>query len=160
MILLDEKYKGITSYKDHHAQLFWTYDFSKDDSKTLDFFLKSCLLWQNVISDAYQLKIGEDTVWMPFNYYFLLGDFDSGLDCISPQEIMNRPFQAVTFADNLEESTMILKDINIVGYEENRTFVIPYERGIFPVLVGKRVILISGKDFYNKIKDTTLAGMI
>lgn len=161
MILIDEKYKGISSFRDHHAQLFWTYDFSKDDDSTLDFFLKSCLLWQNVVSDAYQIKVGDDTVWLPYNYFFLLGDFDSGLDCIAPKEILNRPFQAVTFSNTLEEQSMILKDIKIVGYEHDMSFVIPFEKGIFPILVGdNRVILVSAKDFYNKIKDTTLAGMI
>ena len=166
MILINEKYKGIKKFNDdHHAQLFWSYDFVKSDDprevKHLDFFLKTCLLWQNITSDAYKLKIGDSFVWMPYNYHLLLGDFDSGLDCISPEEILNRPFQAITFPNTLDEHNIILKDIKVVGYESEKNFVVPFEKGIFPILAGKdRAVLVSSKDFYNKIKNTTLSGLL
>jgi hypothetical protein len=167
MILINERYKGIRKFNtdEHRAQLFWSYDFIKDgdpkDSKNLDFFLRQCLLWQNITSDAYKIRIGDASVWLPFNYHLLLGDFDSGLDCISPQEILNRPFQAITFSNTLDESTIILKDIKVIGYEEERTFIVPFEKGIFPILAGNdRAVLVSSKDFYNKIKNTTLSGLL
>ena len=157
MKLIDENYNEITTMSDTRvANLFWHYDIEHKD-----FFIRTCPVWYNITSDAYKVKIGKDIISIPYNYYILIGDFDGGLDCISPDEIIGREFQAFTFANNLEDESWILEDIKIVGYEEDVVFVTPFVKGFFPILTSdKRAILVSSTDMYMKIKDMTFSDIL
>lgn len=162
MILLNEEYKGIKNITDGNtSQLFWVYDTDETDVKERDFYLNNVTLWQNVISDAYQLSIGDGTTWLPFNYHILIGDYDSGLDCLTPDEILGRHFQAISFSNELDESTSSLLDIKVCGYEKDKVFAVPYTKAVYPILISNdKVILVSPKDFYNKIKNTSIGSLI
>lgn len=159
MNLINEKYEGIikSDYSNRNKnQMFWVYNPIEED-----FFLKTCLIWQNIKTDTYEVKIGDDVISLPFNYYIIIGDYDSGLDCICPEEITGRNFQAFTFSNNIDENSWILKDIKIVGVKEDIDFVIPFVKGIFPVLLSdKRAVLVASSDCYNKIKDISMADLI
>ena len=159
MILLNEKYEQIKDIKE--SQLFWIYDVDETDIKERDFYLKSVTLWQNVISDAYELTIGDGKTWIPFNYHILIGDYDSGLDCLTPDEILGRSFQAVSFSNELDETTSGLTDMKVTGYKKDMVFSVPYIKAVYPISIGgNKVILVSPKDFYNKIKGATIGSLL
>ena len=156
MHLLDENYKRIETFDNNKAKLFWTFDVD-----ACDFFLKSCLLWQNVTSDAYTLSVGKGSITIPYNYYLVIGDYDSGFDCITPEEIMGRSFEAYTFANNLAEGTHELEHIEITGYNEDVNFVLPFVKSIFPVVVSdKRSMFVINKDSYNKFKELSISEIL
>lgn len=149
MKLIDEKYQSVTKYTTE--QLFWIYDF-----KQHDFFLKNCLLWHNIRSDAYIIEIGRGILTIPFNYFMMIGDYDGGLDFISPEEVVGREFQAFTFSMNFSESSWDLTRLKIVGYEEDQNFVLPFIKYPFPVSIGNNsAVLVSNSDLYNKLKETS-----
>jgi hypothetical protein len=160
MKLINEKYKSIINedYVDkNEIPMFWVYDPDK-----ADFFIKTCLLWQNIKTDTYKIKIGKDVISIPYNYHIIIGDYDGGLDCISPEEIVGRKFQAFTFSNDIDENSWILDDLRIVGVEQDIDFLVPFVKGIFPILLSdKRAILVSSiGDCYNKIKNISVADLI
>ena len=157
MKLINESYGEIESLEDNTiTNLFWHYDISKKD-----FFIMTCKVWYNITSDVYLIKIGNHTIRVPYNYYILIGDYDGGLDCITPEEIVGRDFQAFTFSNTLEDESWTLDEIKIVGYEEDVTFVSPFIKGLYPILISdNRAIMISSTDMYQKIKDFTFSDIL
>jgi len=156
MHLLDENYKRIETFDNNKAKLFWTFDMD-----ACDFFLKSCLLWQNITSDAYTLSVGKGSVTIPYNYYIVIGDYDSGFDCITPEEIMGRDFDAYTFSNELTEGSHMLEPIHVTKYEEDVNFVLPFVKSVFPVVISdKRAMFIVNKDSYNRFKDISISDIV
>ena len=154
MKLIDEKYQAVEKYTTD--QLFWIYDF-----KQHDFFLKTCLLWHNIKSDAYIIEIGKGVLSIPFNYFMMIGDYDGGLDFISPDEIVGREFEAFTFSKDFSEASWELTKLKIIGYEENQNFVLPFIKYPFPVSINDtKAILVSNNDLYNKIKETSFGDIL
>jgi len=142
MHLLDENYERIETFDNNKAKLFWTFDID-----SCDFFLKSCLLWQSITSDAYVLSVGNGSVMIPYNYYIVIGDYDSGFDCITPEEIMGREFDAYTFSNDLNEGSHMLEPINVTDYVEDAVFVLPFVKSVFPTTISdKRSMFIINKD--------------
>ena len=156
MHLIDESYKKIETFDNTKAKLFWTFD-----TEVSDFFLKSCLLWQNVTSDAYTISVGKGSVSLPYNYYIVIGDYDSGFDCITPEEIMGREFDAYTFSSEMNEGSNMLEPIHVTGYEEDVVFVLPFVKSVFPIMISEdRAMFIINKDSYNKFKDLSISEVL
>lgn len=156
MYLIDENYTKIETFDDTKSKLFWTFD-----TEVSDFFLKSCLLWQNVTSDAYTISVGKGVVTLPYNYYIVIADYDSGFDCITPEEIMGRDFDAYTFSNDMAEGTNLLEPIGVTGYDEDVVFVLPFVKSIFPVMISdSRAMFIINKDSYNKFKDLSISEVL
>lgn len=158
MHLIDEYYQKIevSDNKNNKDKMFWTFDVDAND-----FFLKSCLYWQSVISDAYTLSIGTGTLTLPYNYYIVIGDYDSGFDCITPEEIMGREFDVYTFSNDMSEGSNMLEPVSVIGYEEDVSFVLPFVKSIFPVMISdKRSMFIINKDSYNSFKTLSISDIL
>lgn len=156
MNLIDENYNRITLFDNNKDKLFWTFEI-----EPCDFFLKTCMFWQNVTSDAYTLTIGEGTVTLPYNYYIVIGDYDSGFDCVTPEEIMGRDFDVFTFSNDLAEGTHELTPLHVVGYEEDVVFILPFTKSVFPIMISDtRAMFIINKDSYNKFKELSISEVL
>jgi len=156
MHLIDENYGKIEEFENNKNKLFWTFDIEQ-----CDFFLKSCLLWQNITSDAYTLQIGNGTVTLPYNYYIVIGDYDSGFDCITPEEIMGREFDVFTFANDLHEGSHMLEPLQVTGYNEDIVFILPFVKSVFPIMISNtRAMFIINKDSYNKFKELSISEIL
>lgn len=157
MYLLDENHNSIKNLDSYiENQYFWIYNF-----KDTDFYLKNCTLWQNLKSDAYTLQIGKESITLPFNYYIMIGDYDIGLDFITPEEIVGREFDAFVFSNTFDPQSWELVSMKITGYEHDMSFRVPYVKQPFPVALGERTsILVSNSDMYNKIKDLGFTNVV
>lgn len=156
MHLIDENYQRIETFDNNKEKLFWTFDIEQED-----FFLKSCMYWQNITSDAYTLQVGNGFVTLPYNYFIVIGDYDSGFDCITPEEIMGREFDVFTFAHDIHEGSHMLEPLIVTGYEEDVNFVLPFVKSVFPVMISdSRAMFIINKDSYNKFKDLSISEIL
>lgn len=127
---------------------FWIYNIDKRD-----FFLIETDNWYEFKTDSYLVSIGMSIMHIPINYYIIIGDYDGGLDTITPAEIVGREFEAFVFNNDFENDSWVLEPIKIIGYEENSNFIIPETKFPYPVLISdKKAVLISEKEVYNKLK--------
>lgn len=151
MKFIDENYKPIVSLKDHSSRLVWIFDSDKSD-----FYLKQYVAIYHLSTPTYHIKIAGVEVHIPANYNILVGDYDVGLDTISPNEIIGRGFDALTFSPKLISQSTSLSKIEIVGYTEEEHFLIPFTKNPTPIFISDRLsILVGSQEYYNKIKDLT-----
>jgi len=156
MKFIDNNYKEIYLSDITNDTLYWTYNINEKD-----FFLKSSKDWYELKSDAYILNIGGAIINIPANFYIIIGDYDGGLDTITPVEIVGREFEAFSFSSNLEVDSWQLEPIHVVGYKESVEFIIPEFKTPIPILTSaKRAILVSEKEVWNKIKHITFSDII
>ena len=157
MYLIDDSYNKIETFEQTVKQRFWIYDITKND-----FFVKTCMLWQNITSASYHVQFGNrGSIWIPYNYHIIIGDYEQGLDSITMEELMGRDFQAFTFAKELEVGTMNLEDIKIIGYDENKDYTLPFIKTTYPILINDDTcILISANDCYNRIKHNCISDIL
>lgn len=158
MKLINQYYEAITEEQvlNEKETMFWEYNINETD-----FFLKSSLKWYNLKTDVYVLKILEELIYVPANYYIIIGDYDKGLDTIKPLEIVGREFSVLTFSAQLKSNSWELHDLEPVGYEEDYNFVLPDVKAPFPIIVTeKKAILISEKDVYNRLKYLTFSDIL
>jgi hypothetical protein len=138
------------------GQRIWVYDIDERD-----FFFREVNNWFDLKADAYVLQIEDATFYVPLSYYILIGDYDVGLDVITPAEIVGRKFEAFVFNKNLEPDSWALDDIRVVGYDNNHSFILPDIKGLVPVAISnKKAIMICEKDVYNKLKNLSFADII
>jgi len=157
MMLINDNYKKIKNLNEcRETQMFWLFDLDEKD-----FFLKTVQTWYSLKSDAYVLSIGKYELEIPTNYYLLIGDYDAGLDCIPPDEIVGRDFQAFVFSNDFEQDSWELMDIKRKGYKHDREFELPFTKKPFPVMIDdNKAVLISSTDMYSKIKNLGFSDFI
>lgn len=147
MKLLDVEYKHIVEPEsDTH---FWYYC-----PERADFFVTESNFWQEMTCNAYVLDFDGHHVYIPEQYYILIGDYDSGLDTIKAMEIAGRDFDVFCFDNKLNEHRWPMERIKVVGYEEDVSFEIPMINKPFPILVdNNRSIIVSRTDLYSDMKN-------
>ena len=163
MLLIDENYKPIKEFGTDLQNLsFWYFNLTPKNKQDIDFYIESkCQLWKNLKTDAYELDIGGNEIIIPFNFFFVIAEIDSPLDCISPEEIVGRDFKAFTFAHDMEECSWSLEDVKVTGYHEDVDFIVPFIKSPYPVLISEtRAILVSSQDCYNKLKDLDIGNIV
>lgn len=148
MYVIDQEYNPIKNIPQAgDDRYFWIYD-----AEQRDFFLHRSYAWFSLRCDAYVLQIGKDHVNIPTGYHIVIGDIDGGLDSVTPDEIVGRDFDVLTFSRTLDEGSWELKPITVTGYVKNHTFVYPNMNSPFPVVVGERhAMLLSSTDLYKKV---------
>lgn len=135
---------------------FWSFDLDKED-----FFLKQSDIWYNMQSSGYKVRVLGSEIIIPSNFYIIIGDIEGGLDCITPDEITGRQFEAFTFRSNLDAGAWSLEPIEICGYVDDHKFAFPVVNNPVPVLANpSHCLLVSGTDVYNKLKNLSLADII
>lgn len=156
MLFLDENYDQITSLKDHPSRLMWVFDVDKSD-----FFIRQYQVWYSLSTPTYHMRIAGVEIHIPANYNILIGDYDAGLDIITPNEIIGRNFDALSFHPKLISQSGSLTPIEVVGYTEEEHFLIPFTKNPTPIFISDKIaILVGNTDFYNKIKNLTFDEII
>lgn len=155
MLLINENYGPLMDQTiGNEDKFYWEYDLQKED-----FFLRRSLLWYSIKTDCYTIEVNGKTVNIPFNFHMLIGDFDSGLDAIKPEEIVGRSFDLVTFNSRLTSSSIRLVPMRIVGYKHGLSFMLPQTKNLLMVYVSEETsILVSQTDFFGKIKNISFGG--
>ena len=151
---IDENYNKIDNLNDV-LQLdqinFWTFNVDKKD-----FFLLNSNNWLNIRSESYKISISGNESYIPADYFVIIGDYDKGLDLISPKELVGREFEAVCFDSIL--GRVKLSNFNITGYNESVRFSFPvFGNNLLPVKIGNKIILLSNKNIYTRLKKLTLS---
>lgn len=157
MNLLNKNY-NLESSEDirHKNEGFWYFDIDKKD-----FFLRPAQNWFDLKSDAYTIKIWDHTIKIPTNYYLIIGDYDAGLDAITPYEVVGRQFEVFMYKTSLEADSWTFEPFKIVGYEKNYNFTLPDIKHLISVGVSDtKAIFISEKDQYNKLKNLSFSDII
>lgn len=150
MFVIDENYKPVETIETD-STMYWAWILDKRD-----FFLRPIDVWQRIVSEAYQLQIGKHTVWIPSNWYLLIGDFDSGLDTIKIDEICYRDFDAFVMHTKFLSGSGVLEPIKILNYDHEKEFIVPFTDTPLPIAISKeKAIIVSNKDLYFKINDMT-----
>ena len=155
MNLINEKYEKIENMG---SKYYFYYDF-----KEQDFFISKEIAWYELCTDVYTLKIGNNTVDVPFNYNIVIGDFDGGLDIIKPTEILGRDFEAFVFNRTLEEGSWRLEEMKVVGMKEDVKLIYPINTkgGAYPICLGEnKSIIISHVDVYTHLKRMDFSDII
>jgi len=135
---------------------FWIFDIQKDD-----FFLKSKQANKKLTASSYQITIEDSSIWIPYNFFIMIGDYDKGLDCVIPDEIMGRKFNAIVLSNTLDESTYQIKEMKVTDYRHTMIYDMPFVNTVFPVMLSdSSVIMISQNDMYNKLKNMTIGKLI
>ena len=121
-----------------------------------DFFLSNTTKWINMKSEAFKISINGRECFIPADYFIIIGDFDLGIDLVSPKELVGREFEAISY-DNVLNGFK-LSEFSICGYDEEVRFSFPViGNHILPVRVGKNIILLANKNIYTRLKKLSLS---
>jgi len=156
MRLINEVYKPIDDLTNSYSHLFWLYLPDR-----VDFFLRRYDTWYNLHTETYILRIDGHDIRVPANFFMVIGDYDAGLDTITPDDICGREFEVLTFNLDMEPDSWLLKKVTVVGHEDESLFQLPFTKNAYPVAYSdERAILISSVEIYGKIKNLTFSDII
>lgn len=156
MNFISQDYKPINLESGMKPQdvMYWAYRIAPESEKhRRGYVLTTTDIWRMVDVPSYSIKIGTNVVDIPANHYIVIADLDRGIDFIRMDEIVGRPFEALTISPQLDGWG--IKDFTVVGYKEDSHIPYPENKTIIPILIGNRAILVSSVDHYNKVSSYT-----
>lgn len=162
MQLLNEHYQPITNQEDINIanNHFWEYRYSPK-VECRGFYLIHKTTWNEICGGSYLIQIGREVIEIPVNFHILIADWDGGLDCLKVDEICGRHFEAFTVSNTLESESWILKDLRVIGFNEESRIAYPNTRKPVAVSAGEgRAIVVSPVDIYNKISSYSFRDIV
>lgn len=114
-----------------------------------DLFLQFKMSWDVVNADVYHVQVGNTIFMIPTGFYVLIGDSYADFDWILVDEMFNRDIEIVTFG--VDMFNWRIEEPNLVDFS-NEEFHWPMSKHIIPLQSDSRVIMVSEKDQYHKLK--------
>jgi len=149
MYLIDKNFDKIEFEKDLFVD-FWNFDFSQEA-----FMLEKSVSHWEMDTDTCDIQVGNHIVTLPVNFFIVIGDYETGLDCIKPEEIVGREFDVLTIGSKMERESWELEPMKVVGFTHQDKVLIPHHKKkcMYPVyLSDKKFILVAVKDIFHSIK--------
>lgn len=114
-----------------------------------DLFLQFKMSWDIVNADVYHVLIGESLFMIPTGYYVLIGDSYADFDWIQVDEMFNRDIEIATFG--VDMVSWRIETPHLIDFS-NEEFHWPTSKHVIPLQKDRRVIMVSEKDQYHKLK--------
>ncbi len=114
-----------------------------------DLFLQFKMSWDIVTADVYHVQVGNNVFMIPTGFYVLIGDSYADFDWIQVDEMFNRDIEIVTFG--IDMLNWRIEHPQLMNFS-NEEFHWPMSKHVIPLQENNRVIMVSEKDQYHKLK--------
>lgn len=145
MKLVNERYEAFVPKEDEY---FFTYNFQQND-----IMLDRLVVIEELKTPVYKVLFGGICVDIPETYNIIIADrYHNMVDSVTPDEVIGRPdkFETPVWCNRLEKYRMV--ELDIVGYENDKKFIVPYSDKPFFILIGTNsYIMVSSRDLNHQL---------
>jgi len=130
-------------------KMIFEFRFHNEIEKS-DYFLVHKINWQILTAGIYKFQIGDCVHSIPSGHFVMIGDENGDMDWITVDEMVGREIECVRFGAELGHWDV--KPAVLLDYFEGQYYW-PTTAHAVPIINNNRVIMVSERDHYHKIKD-------